>query len=163
MNRFPYIKKYGTYFFVIEPLLDNGKTPAEQYLHRQIRIQLNALKPTTMTASKVLDRKARQLRVGTQVQARYFANNKMQWKFGTIIKKMGQLHYLIKLDDGYQFKRHIDELRATDIKPQKTVSFAPDSSTHPSPTQSESHPNMGDIVEVPISQPNRNDKRNTIE
>jgi len=58
---------------------------------------------------------------------------------------------------------HIDQLRATDIKPQKTVSFAPDSSTHPSPTQSESHLNMGDIVEVPISQPNRNDKRNTIE
>jgi len=143
--------------------LNNGKTPAEQYLPNTYTTRCTQAYHNGCHCgrwSKVPDCKARQLSMGTRVQARYYANNKMQWKFGTIIKKMGQLHYLIKLDDGYQFKRHIDQLRATDIKPQKTVSFAPDSSTHP-PTLSEPHPNMGDIVEVPISQPNRNDKQNT--
>lgn len=59
--------------------------------------------------------KARQLSMGDRVQACNYVNNKIQWKFGTIIKKFGQLHYLIlKLNDDYKFKRHIDQLRSAE-------------------------------------------------
>ena len=30
-------------------------------------------------------------------------------------KKFGHLHYLVKLDDGYIFKRHINQLRSTSV------------------------------------------------
>lgn len=38
-------------------------------------------------------------------------------------KKFGQLHYLIKLDNRYIFKRHIDQLRSTRVK---KVRISPD-------------------------------------
>ena len=34
---------------------------------------------------------------------------------GTVIQKFGNLHYLIKLDNGFVFKRHIDQLNRTSI------------------------------------------------
>ncbi|XP_011858184.1 PREDICTED: uncharacterized protein K02A2.6-like [Vollenhovia emeryi] len=58
--------------------LSNGKTPAEQYLQRQIRIQLDALKPVKFQVSTPSKLTTRQLSVGERVQARYYANNKAQ-------------------------------------------------------------------------------------
>lgn len=52
-------------------------------------------------------------------------NNKTVWKTGTIVEKYGQLHYLVKLDDGYVLKRHIDQLKATNVQKRK-VHFDPD-------------------------------------
>ncbi|XP_011883223.1 PREDICTED: uncharacterized protein K02A2.6-like, partial [Vollenhovia emeryi] len=137
--------------------LSNGKTPAEQYLQRQIRIQLDALKPVKFQASTPSKLTTRQLSVGERVQARYYANNKAQWKLGTIIKKFGQLHYLIKLDDGYTFKRHIDQLRATDVQPKKSVSFAPESSDEPNHNSNNKEPDLGDLTRVPVNQPEQID------
>ncbi|KAK9693733.1 hypothetical protein QE152_g34022 [Popillia japonica] len=36
---------------------------------------------------------------------------KKWWKFGIVTEQCGLLHYLIKLDDGRIWKRHIDQLR----------------------------------------------------
>lgn len=86
---------------------------------------------------------ARQLSVGERVQSRYYANNKNQWKLGTITKKFGNLHYQVLLDDGYTFKRHIDQLRRVDIpekKSKKKVTFADE---HPE------NPKLGDVVVLP--------------
>lgn len=129
--------------------LKNGKTPAGQYLHREIRIHLDVLKPIKFKMSNVPVIKARQLNVGERVQARYYTSNKEQWKLGTIIKKFGQLHYLIKLDDGYTFKRHIDQLRLTDVKPKKSVLFAPGIIDEPVPKSNKQEPNLGDLVQIP--------------
>ncbi|XP_054259670.1 uncharacterized protein LOC128984379 [Macrosteles quadrilineatus] len=104
--------------------LASGKTPSEPFLNRQIRIKLDALKPPKHQKSSIQHTKARQYKVGDRVQARYYSNNKNLWKPGTIIEKYGLLHYLIRLDSGYIFKRHIDQLRLTEI-PSKTVKFAP--------------------------------------
>lgn len=59
------------------------------------------------------------------MQARYYSHNKMQWKLGIIIKKFGQLHYLIKLDDGYIFKRHIDQLCRTNVQKKRLSNNVP--------------------------------------
>lgn len=66
--------------------MNNGKTSAEQYLQQQIRIQLDELKPTKFQKSIVPAHSARQLSVEERVQARYYANNRKQWKLETIKK-----------------------------------------------------------------------------
>lgn len=102
--------------------LQNGKTPAEQYLGRQIRMRLDALKPTNLKKSTGPCTSARQLSVGERVQARYYTSNKPLWKLGVVVKKLGHLHYTIKLDNGYIFKRHIDQLRSTSVQNNQTRS-----------------------------------------
>lgn len=104
------------------PLI-NGKTPSELFLNRQIRIQLDALKPAINDKPSEPKGPARQLAVGARVQARYYSNNKQQWRAGVIVNKLGQLHYTVKLDNGYIFKRHINQLRPSDVR-QKSVTFA---------------------------------------
>ncbi|BES92812.1 Hypothetical Protein NTJ_05622 [Nesidiocoris tenuis] len=114
------------------PLI-NGKTPSELFLNRQIRIRLDALKPAIKEHASDPKIPARQLDVGDRVQARYYSNNKQQWRPGVIIDKLGQLHYTVKLDDGYSFKRHIDQLRRSHVLP-KQVSFARGEDTEDSNT-----------------------------
>jgi hypothetical protein len=55
------------------------------YLQRNIRIQLDAIQ---------------------QMNTRCYIKNQAVWKLGTIIQKFGKLHYQVKLDDYYIFKRH---------------------------------------------------------
>lgn len=96
--------------------LKSGKTPSEQYLGRQIQNRLDVLKPPTIQGNNYNHIPSRQLSVGKRVQARYYTPNKSLWKLGTIIKKLGRLHYMVKLDNGYIFKRHINQLLSTSIQ-----------------------------------------------
>ena len=73
------------------PLL-NGKTPSEQYLGRQIRTKIYALKPSKLGKSSTIKDTVRQLSEGDRVQARYYSSNKQSWKLGIILKKLGRLH-----------------------------------------------------------------------
>lgn len=129
--------------------LASGKTPADAYLHRSIRIQLDVLKPTQMQPSICYDAAARQLSVGDRVQARYYANNKQQWRFGTIINKFGHLHYMVRLDSGYTFKRHIDQLLRSNIPAESVTPSVPTQPSIREPTPSPNQPNLGDLVHVP--------------
>jgi hypothetical protein len=40
------------------------------------------------------------------------------------MQTFGKLHYQVKLDDGYIFKRQVNQLSKTEI-PKRSVSFAP--------------------------------------
>ena len=104
------------------PLVD-GKSPAELYLNRQIRIKLDALKIPKNEKSTPSKSLGRQLSINDRVQARFFQNNKSIWKFGTITKKLGKLHYIITLDEGRSIKRHINQLLKSEV-PKKRVTFA---------------------------------------
>lgn len=101
--------------------LANGKTPAEMYLKRTIRISLGTIRPFKDPGNQEIIPKTRKLSVGDRVQTKTLEYNKPVWRNGTILQKYGQLHYKVKLDNGYEFKRHIDQLRKTEIK--KKVSF----------------------------------------
>ncbi|XP_011690577.1 PREDICTED: uncharacterized protein LOC105451674 [Wasmannia auropunctata] len=128
--------------------LSCGKTPSERYLGRNLRLKLDALKPfkEQHTTNMVAKPRVQNLSVGDRVQARWVANNKATWRFGTIIKKFGKLHYLIRLDSGYTLKRHIDQLRhcyvekkeeetTSNEKPKKTVRFSDKTESCPDETQ----------------------------
>lgn len=106
--------------------LNSGKSPAELYFNRQIRIQLDALRPIKHTRSNGHIPGTRRLSMGERVQARHIENNRLVWKLGTVTRKMGRLHYLVKLDDGYELKRHINQLKKTQVqqRQQRHVQFA---------------------------------------
>ena len=108
-----------------------GKSPAELYLNRRLRIKLDLLKPPKKSPVSQRIPGTRQLCVGDRVQARWYDQNKPTWRFGCITKKFGFLHYEVCLDgNGYTLKRHIDQLRhITTPEPEnpekKHVTFAP--------------------------------------
>lgn len=105
--------------------LRSGKTPSELYLGRQIRSRLDVLQPPKIQNNNYDHIPSRQLCVGERVQARYYTPNKPLWKFGTIIKKIGRLHYIVKLDNGYVFKRHINQLLSTNVQTSGLTSIQP--------------------------------------
>ncbi|XP_046810023.1 uncharacterized protein K02A2.6-like [Lucilia cuprina] len=109
--------------------LKNGKTPSELFLGRPIRSRLDILKPPKIQGNQQDHIPSRQLRVGKRVQARYYTPNKSLWKLGIIVRKMGRLQYIVKLDDGYVFKRHIDQLLSTNIQAETSTN------AHSSPEQ----------------------------
>ena len=95
--------------------LANGKTPAELMLGWKPRTKLDLLRPRNKaTYTPDNDVIMRQYKEGQRVQSRNYTGN-MLWKYGTIKKCLGKLHYVIELDNGYTIKRHIDQLRPSGI------------------------------------------------
>lgn len=103
-----------------------GQSPSELYLNRKIRIRLDAIFPPVLSPNSIEEMKpVRSISVGERVRVRFFENNKNIWKFGEVIKKLGKLHYIVKLDEsGRTLKRHINQLCATRV-PKKRVTFGP--------------------------------------
>lgn len=108
---------------------------------------MDALKPTQFQKYKST-LKSRQLSVGERVQAQYYSANKTLWKFGKVIKKLGNLHYLICLDGGYTLKRHINQLRATHIEELNSDQIS-DTNFHQNDSYQPSY--LEDIVNLPKS------------
>jgi transposase InsO family protein len=92
-----------------------GKSPAELYLNRKMRIELDFLRPLYIEGNNVTQPPVHQLSVGDRVLARVYAS-KVQWKPGVVRKVLGRLHYMVELDEGYTFKRHKDQLQRTEIE-----------------------------------------------
>jgi len=118
-----------------------GLSPAELYLHRKIRIRLDAIFPYHHKTSKLIARPARSFQVGERVQVRFFINNKNVWQFGEIIKVLGKRHYDVQLDNGRRLKRHVNQLCSTLIqKPKQMISFGPTKSYNVPRVPAAAHP-----------------------
>lgn len=105
--------------------LSSGKSPAELYFNRRIRIRLDALKPPIKFKPTTPIPGVRQISVGERVQVLHIRNNKTVWKTGTVTNRFGLLHYMVKLDDGYTLKRHINQIKSTKVQ-QRKVHFSPE-------------------------------------
>ncbi|KAF2882764.1 hypothetical protein ILUMI_23428 [Ignelater luminosus] len=71
--------------------------------------------------------------IGERVQVRWYPHNKKPiWRFGEVAKILGQLHYIILLDEEFNIKRHINQIRRTKVqkKQKKRVSFSEDVPKH---------------------------------
>lgn len=88
-----------------------GKSPAMMMFGRQIRNRLDLMMPNQNTK---IDQKQpelhKQFESNDRVAVRDYLSNE-KWKFGIVDKRMGRLHYDVKLDDGRQWKRHVDQMR----------------------------------------------------
>lgn len=99
--------------FRATPLADN-LSPAELYLNRKMRLRLDAIFPFKPSKNvNVTLGKIRVFSVGQKVLARAYKDKTHKWQQGIVQKKLGRLHYLIKLDNNYVLKRHINQLRAS--------------------------------------------------
>jgi hypothetical protein len=90
------------------------KSPSEIVFGRNIRSKLDLIMPCEDSHIEIecLDTKnIRSLGLNERVSARNYSRRGEKWKFGHILKKLGKLHYLIKMDDGNIWKRHIDQIR----------------------------------------------------
>ena len=96
-----------------------GRTPASLFLNRDLRTQLNLLKPDCEkqvfnSQSKNIDRNGhaltRELSVGQAVMARNYGSGE-KWLPGIIIGRQGPVSYLVQTERG-EWRRHIDQLRA---------------------------------------------------
>ncbi|UYV82857.1 K02A2.6-like [Cordylochernes scorpioides] len=114
--------------------LASGRSPSEMYLNRQIRIKLDAMRPYQEERSQQqIQPRTRCLQIGERVQAR-----------------LGNLHYIIELDEGKSLKRHINQLQKVEIK-KKQVTFE-ESTIHHQSKPSQSSPDF-DPIQYTVSQP----------
>ena len=94
-------------------------SPSMLVFGRQIRSRIDLMIPSTSTTSKEVTLKIKEFQNGQRVAAReYIKDNK--WEFGKVKERLGKLHYLIELDDGRTWKRHIDQMRSVGNNPNST-------------------------------------------
>ncbi|XP_058827472.1 uncharacterized protein K02A2.6-like [Topomyia yanbarensis] len=87
-----------------------GRSPSMLVFGRQMRSRLDLMVPSNDSKGSEIEQKTRELNVGSRVAAREYVHEN-KWEFGTIKLRFGKLHYLISLDDGREWKRHIDQIR----------------------------------------------------
>jgi hypothetical protein len=119
--------------------LDDGKTPAERHINRPLRTKLHLLQPLPRIQQPVVNKQETtrssicSFGLGDQVISRNYGSPG-EWRLGTIVEKLGKLHYTVKLDNGYKLKRHIDQLKCTKVK-KVTFDTSPTSKTIPEETR----------------------------
>lgn len=88
-----------------------GKSPAMLMFGRQIKSRLDLMIPNECVKEDVQQPQInKQFNSHDRVAVRdYLSTDK--WKFGVVDRKIGNLHYEVQLDDGRQWKRHVDQMR----------------------------------------------------
>uniref|UniRef100_A0A8D9A1K9 Uncharacterized protein K02A2.6 n=2 Tax=Cacopsylla melanoneura TaxID=428564 RepID=A0A8D9A1K9_9HEMI len=91
-----------------------GESPYTLMFGRYLRTRLDALmKPVQeKTETVTTPYKGNCFNVDDRVQVRNYTNNK-KWEFGTEKKREGLMHYVVTLDDGREWRRHVDQVRLT--------------------------------------------------
>lgn len=78
---------------------------------RQIRSRLDLMIPSKDPNRSEVQSKVRELQVGSKVAVREYVHEN-KWEFGIVKERLGKLHYLVQLNDGRVWKRHIDQMRS---------------------------------------------------
>ena len=89
------------------------KTPSELMFGQTIRTFLNLLKPQEpeTLSSSTPNTSVKHYNVGDYVQARNYGSPRVKWKYGCIEKRLGELHYLIRINYGVIWKCHFNQIR----------------------------------------------------
>jgi hypothetical protein len=110
------------------PHSTTGESPAQLVLGRPIRTRLDLVKPNlnrkmvikqqeqSRKSASAKNRATRQLEVGDTVMARDYRGN-LKWRSGKVIERTGPLMYKIEVTSGVIWRRHIDQLLPTEVKP----------------------------------------------
>lgn len=94
-----------------------GQSPSMLVFGRQMKSRLDLLVPATLpeASSRGEEDSSRMFAVNDRVAARDFLGSS-KWKFGTVAERLGKLHYMVELDDGRIWKRHVDQMRSGPVK-----------------------------------------------
>lgn len=55
--------------------------------------------------------------VGERVQVRCFNNAFHKWQFGTVVRRLGRLHYTVATEEGELWRRHVDQMLSASLVP----------------------------------------------
>lgn len=94
------------------PHATTGESPAFLMLNREVRTRLDIMVPKErieQVSSEVVTTNLRKIEINARVSVRNYTGND-KYQFGTVIEVLGSLHYLVKLDDGRIWKRHINQI-----------------------------------------------------
>ena len=104
----------------ITPHATTNISPSELFLKRSLRTRLDLLKPDVAVyvgkkqAQQKLDhdnsRVIRTFTIGQKVMAKNFRDGP-KWVPGVISKILGPLSYLVQMEDGLMWRRHVDHIR----------------------------------------------------
>jgi hypothetical protein len=109
------------------PHATTGLAPCSLFLGREIRTRLSLLDPGLQ--SKVLEKQAKQkfqhdqraqtreFHVGQEVTVRNLRPG-AKYVPGVVIERLGPLSYLVSVQDGVVWKRHVDHLKALNPSPE---------------------------------------------
>ncbi|KAL4712618.1 hypothetical protein ACJJTC_005439 [Scirpophaga incertulas] len=90
-----------------------GMTPYGLMFGREIRTPLHVMfrmqaPPTNRKDVPNVPSLTKVFYVGDRVQARNYATPHRKWEFGTIVRRLGRIHYEIRTDSGNVWQRHAD-------------------------------------------------------
>ena len=154
------------------PHTTTHETPSELFLKRKLRTRFDLLKPDVSKSVNVEQAKqknnhnrgcqSREYFVGQNVQAHNFRAGP-RWAPGIIVERLGPLTYLVQVNTGVFWRRHVDHLRPAHDKPldeNTTPNNAPLSPDLPLPNQSDfvpivdtEHSEQSPVVEQRTDQP----------
>ncbi|XP_070517887.1 uncharacterized protein [Cardiocondyla obscurior] len=100
-------------------------SPAERMFSRKLRTRLSLLLPDKNTFNSRKHPDIRKFLLGDRVQCRnYYGRTK--WIFGRIEKSLGFAYYLVRLDNGKAWKRHVNQILKTgNIPSEKPWDYNP--------------------------------------
>lgn len=119
-------------------------SPGKALFGREIRALCDVMVPSedVRGENSQENTKIRELEVDNRVSARDYIHGD-KWRFGRVLQRLGRLHYLVQLDSGETWKRHINQLRKIgEDTPATPNSEAPDTlpSTSSRPTRNKRRP-----------------------
>ena len=138
-----------------------GRTPASLFLGRELRTRLTLLRPST--GEKVMDSQAKQ-KAAHDVHVKFrefYPGDRMlvkdlrrenTWWPGSVAERSGPKSYVVVLDDGRVWKRHLDHIRRDSMDsavPQPNVTMEPQDSA----LDHRSHVPLGTDVPFPPQVP----------
>ena len=131
-----------------------GQTPTSLLLQYECRTRLTLIHPDLN--STVLNKQSKQVAghwrefyAGERVAVRDV--RALRWLFGTVVERTGPKSYVIQLEDGRVWKRHVDHLRRSEVaesanKPESDLTAPPERTKpdyhvpKPAPTPTEPEP-----------------------
>ena len=87
------------------------KSPAELIFKFKPRCRLDLIMPTALIKKDIVNLKEPStfFCAGESVKCRNYIG-KDKWCFGNIKNREGKLHYIIEMDDGKLWRRHVDQI-----------------------------------------------------
>ena len=109
------------------PHSTTGVSPAQLFLGRSVRTRLDLLRPSVsdqVSCSQAKQKKyhdvhvrSRDFFVGQRVYARNYRGGS-KWVPGTLVARRGPLSFVVQVNDGVQWHRHVDQLVESPDSPQ---------------------------------------------
>ncbi|XP_031348378.1 uncharacterized protein K02A2.6-like [Photinus pyralis] len=126
------------------------QSPSMLMFGREITSRLDLIKPDLNKNATAIRNNipVRDFQINDRVAVRNYAND-IKWKFGNVDKKLGKLHYHVKLDNGNVWKRHVDQLRRVGVLGDATPRDSPQNDDIPYDPSN----NHSDVTTLPETLP----------